>query len=645
MLLGWAAQAGIQEAIKTSIGTISSVNWKSIFSKGKTIAEQLSQQETYELYLEKHLYATMKMRTIHSADRDVLLNQIYHPLTITDRKNASLIKDGFVRQNNEITNIIGYAGQGKSTILRKIFLESLICGNKIPFFMELRRIESDGVIKNLISILDQLRIKAAQEDVENLLESGNVLLLLDGFDEVKTEYRSQLLKEIFHLNKKYNTQIIITSRHDTEICREAGVSNFYVKSIVKNDIIAIIEKLDHYQNTDVKDYFNISEILKNNRSLVETINTPLLATLFYVCYPHLDSVPENAIDFYDCLFATLYSRHDTIKNYTREKKANLDKNQAYQCFCALCFLSIYENQYDFTETSIVKYVQKALQIVNINDIAVENILDDFIDITSLIQRDGYDHIVFLHKSVQEYHAAQFIRNSSINRKINILSTMYKKIKDGENNLYQVCTYLYFNSKQDVIVNIFLPLCKDIGFDYYENNKKIIIENYYSVLKGMDLTIKYQNLDKISLRITTQALNYDYKEIIILEALSSLTYYPIYKNSKNIYYDDNSEIYEVSSLSSKLMDMTSDFFNDILSDNVDYYTNLFYSNTCYNIKDDHIVFRILLKELISYLDYDDQNRFITEIEKLIDQLYSDTYVQYLKETQQEKDNLMELLHLE
>ncbi|CAI3933959.1 NACHT domain-containing protein [Commensalibacter communis] len=649
IVAGWAVQAGIRKVVDTSIDKAIKTKWKSIFSKGKTIVEQLSQQETYDIYLEKHLYSTMKMRTIHSVDKDVLLNQIYHPLTITVHQNPQIVKDGFVYENNEITNIIGYAGQGKSTILRKIFLETLTYGKKIPFFMELRRIESDGVIKSLNLILDQFRVKASQEDIANLLESGNILLLLDGFDEVKTEYRNQLLKEIFHLNKKYNTQIIITSRHDTEICREAGVSNFYVEPIGQTDIIAIIEKSDHHQNTDVKDYFNIKEILQNNQSLVETINTPLLATLFYICYPHLDSIPENAIDFYDRLFVTLYLHHDKSKNYTREKKANLDKHQAYQCFCALCFLSIYENRYDFTEQSILEYIKKAAKITNINDIAVENIFDDFIEITSLIQRDGYDHIVFLHKSVQEYHAAQFIQNSSIEQKIIILKAVYQNFTDANYSLYQVVMYLYERSKYDVIVNILMPLCEEIGFDCYYENKESIIKNYYHHIEKMEMGIEYQKdkkLNKYCLELDGPAWERSSdKQILLLEALSGFTYYQSYKNSDDVCYDTIEDIYNFNNLDGKIIEMVYDFFKNILDSDFEFYKHSFLKlgNDNYAING-RIINSIPMKKIIIYLKKQHEDLFHKKIEALIDQLYNDTYVQYLKETQQEKDNLMELLHL-
>ncbi|CAI3924328.1 NACHT family domain (NACHT) [Commensalibacter communis] len=635
IVAGWAVQAGIRKVVDTSIDKAIKTKWKSIFSKGKTIVEQLSQQETYDIYLEKHLYSTMKMRTIHSADKDVLLNEIYHPLAIKDRENSLLIEDGFIYENNEITNIIGYAGQGKSTILRKIFLEALTYGKKIPFFMVLRRIESDGVIKSLNLILDQFRIKASQEDMENLLESGNILLLLDGFDEVKTEYRNQLLKEIFHLNKKYNTQIIITSRHDTEICLEAGVRNFYVQHIDQEDIISIIKKLNRNYFISKGDYDNISIILEDNKNFIKAINTPLLTTLFYYSNPHLDNVPTKTLDFYQKLFDRLYSRHDFIKTLSREKKANLNKEKAYNCFCALCFLSIYNNELDFTEISILKYIGNAAKLTNIKDISAYLILDDFITITSLIQRDGYDHIVFLHKSVAEFHASQFVYNSSIKQKTDILHAMYKKISNQNYHLYPLMQYLYTYSEQDVITNILIPLCKDIGFDNFGKNRLSIINECYTLLNHFNMRISYIANDDLLFISSSNTSRFFQEKGMISEIFLKLDFLAMFT------YD----FFYKSYVAHKISRMVHSIYSNVLEKNKEHLKSVFFEIT--DEVDDEFwqTKQINFNEFIKYLASFQNNELSEKMEKFVNQIYNDTYIQYQTNIEHDTDDLMEFLHIE
>ena len=113
------------------------------------------------------------------------------------------VDDKFLLSDNNITNIIGFAGQGKSTILRKILLESIKNGDKIPFFMELRKIEAKGIENSLLSIIEELGIKTDKKSLNSLLSSGNILLLLDGFDEISSKMRMDILSEIISLNRRH----------------------------------------------------------------------------------------------------------------------------------------------------------------------------------------------------------------------------------------------------------------------------------------------------------------------------------------------------------------------------------------------------------------------------------------------------------
>ncbi|HCX6141135.1 TPA: NACHT domain-containing protein, partial [Escherichia coli] len=323
---------GIGETAKLIFNKILSKNWIDEYKNGRSIVEQLTSLDVHSDYIVKHVSRAMKMRTIHSSENDVMLSDIYHPLTISHEKKEIKVGDDFLLSDNNITNIIGFAGQGKSTILRKILLEAIKNGDKIPFFMELRKVEKLGIEHSLLKILNELGVHANEENLASLLKSDNVVLLLDGFDEVSSEMRESVLEEMNCLNRNYSVQIISTSRDGTEICNESGVVNYKVNRIKRSDIIAILRKLSQSNEVEQDTLAQIFQILKGNNTLVETMNSPLLVTLFYICYPHLDSIPNSAIEFYSKLFTTLYFRHDKIKNYKRERKSNIPPSEAFEAF-------------------------------------------------------------------------------------------------------------------------------------------------------------------------------------------------------------------------------------------------------------------------------------------------------------------------
>jgi len=484
---------GISESAKVIFQTILSKKWISEYKRGRNIVEQLLSLDIQSDYIVKHISRAMKMRTIHSSENDVMLNSIYHPLTITREKETLKIGDDFIINNENVTNIIGFAGQGKSTILRKILLESIKNGDKIPFFMELRKIEGRGIENSLLSILDELGIKTNKESLTSLLSSGNVLLLLDGFDEVSSKMRGDVLNEILSLNRRYGVQIITTSRDGTEICAEPSIINYTVNKIKRSDITSILKKLSASQEVEEDTLKQIFNMLKGNTSLVETMNSPLLVTLFYICYPHLDSIPDSATEFYSKLFTTLYFRHDKVKNYKRERKSNTPPPEAFNVFCALCFKSIYDNKQDFTELSLFEYVKQSLMISGVNDTKPEDISYDFVDITCLIQKDGYDRYVFLHKSIQEYHAAEYIKSLSLERKGVFMSAILNSIEE-ESKLSATARYLYEIDKENTYELICKPLCEKYGMDKYEENPDLYIEKLYSELtKDIKFTLQQKQI--------------------------------------------------------------------------------------------------------------------------------------------------------
>lgn len=473
---------GIGETAKVIFKSILSKNWIDEYKNGRGIVEQLNSVDVHSDYIVKHVSRVMKMRTIHSSDIDVTLNDIYHPLTIKHGEDELKIDDGFVLSDNNITNIIGFAGQGKSTILRKMLLEAIKNGSKIPFFLELRKVEKVGIEESLLKLLNELGVDAKKDNLNSLLKSDSVVLLLDGFDEISSNMRERVLDEMLHLNRNYNLQIISTSRDGTEICAESGIVNYKVRKIKRSDIISILRKLSESQEVEQDTLSQIFKMLRGNYTLVETMNSPLLVTLFYICYPHLDSIPNTAIEFYSKLFTTLYFRHDKIKNFKRERRSDLSPSDAFEAFCAFCFKSLYDNKQDFTHYSILEYTKQSLSLCGIVDCQPINMAYDFIDITCLIQKDGYDRYVFLHKSIQEYHAAEYVKSLSLDKKKTFMTAILDSIKK-ESKMSATARYLYDIDKENTFNLLCAPLCEEYNLDKYPEFEEEMNEGIYNKLVG------------------------------------------------------------------------------------------------------------------------------------------------------------------
>ncbi|MFA0173146.1 hypothetical protein AB4424_24510, partial [Vibrio splendidus] len=106
--------------------------WTQDTEQGKGLLRQLSEDYPAQVYAEKYVSRFMKMRTLHSAESDVYLDEIYSPLKLVVQSNDDelTVDDNFTLSYRRVINIIGIAGQGKSTILRKLFLEELKKGDR-----------------------------------------------------------------------------------------------------------------------------------------------------------------------------------------------------------------------------------------------------------------------------------------------------------------------------------------------------------------------------------------------------------------------------------------------------------------------------------------------------------------------------------
>ncbi|EFH3250472.1 NACHT domain-containing protein, partial [Escherichia coli] len=459
-------KAGISVAVKTLFERVVS-RWDKTNLNARRLVRELTSQTAYMNYLQKHVSRVIRLRTIHSADYDILLNEMYHPLSIcalTPGSTPKKVKDGFYFEDEFVTNIIGIAGQGKSTILRKLFIEQVFHGDKIPFFIELRKVGDDGIRSYLERLLKNLSLRPTDVETEELFKSNKIILMLDGFDEISSEKKNGILNEITQLNLTYSLQVITTSRPGTTICSEPSIVNYKVELLKESDILSIIERLNTNNNViDKEQLSKIKETIRKNKNLVSVMTSPILVTLFHVCYPYMDIIPKNTVEFYSNLFMTLYLRHDKVKNFDREKSSSLSHNEAYECFCALCFYSIYKNSYDFTERSLIDYTKTAMQVKGKKEgCEPASLAMDFVNVTCLIQKDGYDKYIFIHKSIQEYHAAEFIKNISSEKKGKFYNLICEDIKNNNLKYSNSVAFLAEIDEIDCARHLIMPLCEHSG---------------------------------------------------------------------------------------------------------------------------------------------------------------------------------------
>lgn len=242
-----------------------------------------------------------------------------------DAKKQEGIK---VANQQQYLMVLGAAGAGKSTFLRKIGLEALkgksgeLQHECIPVFLELKLL-TDREINIEEAIRQEMRLCQLPFDAElttKALQQGKLLILLDGLDEVPTVNTDFLIRQIQILVEQYQDNRFLVScrtaayRSQFRNLMEIAIADFddaQIQQFIQNWFYS---EVDRQAGTADKCW----ELIKNQESTKELSRTPLLLTFLCLVYDASQDLPKNR--------ATLYSDALDIllKKWAAEKRIQAD---------------------------------------------------------------------------------------------------------------------------------------------------------------------------------------------------------------------------------------------------------------------------------------------------------------------------------
>lgn len=348
-----------------------------------------------------------KVKTIWQIDKSVDLMDFYcesHMVYEGSRIRVNKLSDLEVDENLIVE---GIAGQGKSIFLRYLCSAELNKGEHIPVFVELRRINDGQCLKDrILAALEGFGFIEVKLLLETLATNGRLLLLLDAFDEIQDDIKARIITEIEDLVAKYpDLRIIITSRPYETIQNSTGFSVVKLDNLAGDEYKEVIKKL----STEEKQAKNlIAHIETQAPHIKDLLCTPLMVTLLVLSYKSYQQLPTRLSDFYDSLFQTLLQRHDGTKaGFKRKRQSSLDDTQCRKTFEAFCISTKLCGKQSFGRGDIYECASKAIANRDF-DAKPNDFIDDIVRITCLLLKEGEEYR-FVHKTVQEYYDASYIR--------------------------------------------------------------------------------------------------------------------------------------------------------------------------------------------------------------------------------------------
>ncbi len=437
--------------------------------------KQLFKNRLLEYQVEEYKRNYYSKTLLHRSEPKAL-NTFYQPLFIrvddTEHYNSDRISTKsapkLFEKHNYLT-IIGSAGSGKSTIIKYLYTNCFDENYKIPIKLELRYLnEYNGTLNQYIfdEIFHFQKLGFSGTIIDRMLSSDGFVFFFDGYDEVNSTIRSRTIKELDSFVQKYpKNKYVVTSRPYTSIDLLPLFVNYYVCDLNENEIAAFVRKQIPKNEEELANKI-IEAIGKvENRSYDSFLSNPLLLSMFILTFQSYSEIPKRRSEFYDQVFDTLFSIHDSISKlaYVREKQCGLSKDQFEEVLQLFSFLSFFEEKFIFPpnyltdKLNIIKSKKKTLNFDN------EKIIDDLQVAIGILNKEGIDY-TFPHRSLQEYFAALYISKLGKENKERLYLKLKKDIEQfyrgllRRDHFFSLLTEMDYN---DLSINVAIPLVTSI----------------------------------------------------------------------------------------------------------------------------------------------------------------------------------------
>jgi len=416
------------------------------------------------------------------------ISDIYEPLTLCSLDSEEFLNEKIINGEMLLAKykhllIIDNAGMGKSTLLKKIVIDTIDKTDFIPVYIELRSLEDKPIDEQIKTMFGLEHIKS-----DELLKSVPFAYFFDGIDEVQFDKKIAIIKRIKKFSEEFvESNIFITSRPDQSLLELHSYSRFRIKPLELPQSYNLLRLYDansiNLGNSLFLSKKLISEIelmrSKDNINILEFLTTPLYVSLLFCSYKYKPIIPRRKDLFYSQVFDALFEMHDLSKEigYVRKKQSGLDITEFSIVLRRLAFWCLTNNgKLEFTRSefeSVISDIELKLNGVTFKPI---NFINDLIYSVPVFVKEGA-LFRWAHKSLMEYFCAEFI--------------CIEVQKDREKLLLKL-----YESNSSLKYKTILELCADI--DYSSFRKSVLrkcLEDYKVHYQRIVKDLNINDVDK------------------------------------------------------------------------------------------------------------------------------------------------------
>lgn len=412
------------------------------------------------------------------------ISDIYVPLTLSTldsrEENEYIVHrgDAFLSQFSKVL-VIDNAGMGKSTLMKKIVMDTIDYSEKIPIYIELRTLTDNPIAEQINALIG----------LESTLDTSTLkkipfIYFFDGVDEIPFDIKNDLIKRIkVFSDEMVNAKIIITSRPDQSLLELHSFNRFKIKPLDIEQSYSLIRLYDANSskigNSLILSNKLIAEIRsmreRDNAAILDFLTTPLYVSLLFCSYKYKPVIPRRKDLFYSQVFEALFETHDLSKEtgYVRRKESGLDITDFSIILRRLAFWCLKNNgRLEFSRAeleSVLNDITKKLKGVSVKPI---HFINDLIYTVPLFIKEGSLYR-WSHKSLMEYFCAEFICIEVKDKRDELLIKIYESNSAVKfKNIIELCSDIDYASFRKSILHKCLV-------EYFVHSKNMMHLNFLS----------------------------------------------------------------------------------------------------------------------------------------------------------------------
>jgi predicted NACHT family NTPase len=320
--------------------------------------------------------------------------------------------------------LLGEAGHGKTIILKYVFSRLVECfleempsdtGFLVPFYIPLREFSSlSGPPVDVIWSHISEDFPLPYEEFETLLKARQILLLLDGFDEIRGEVTQRLINErvaskVFHYAALLSCRKSFFDSYLTTTPLEELFHHIFElqPASINTNVIQYIRSVCKRQQTPAAD--RILNAIQMSKELQELAQRPLLLLMILEIFTSARDINEERWSTTRLYrkYTEYWLKHEAAKPDSvlkwSEKSALLQEMAWFTYRGSFSRRPSY--QAAFTHEELYAFVRTVIN--RWPSISEPQLLDDLC-FRSLLEISEEENYTFVHKSIQEYYVARYI---------------------------------------------------------------------------------------------------------------------------------------------------------------------------------------------------------------------------------------------